>query len=103
MSKHLPLSGFKWYVGDLSVSYVHKMLNEMSSESSTGMFLEVDVLYPHTLHDAHKDLPYLAEKGIPVGSKIPKLLTTLNSKTNYIVHYIALKQALNAGLILEKV
>lgn len=91
MSKHLPINGFKWYNGDLNVSNIYKILDKMPSESSTGMFLKVDVSYPQTLHDAHRDLPYLAEKGIPVGSKIPKLMVTLNPKTNYIVHYITLK------------
>lgn len=62
MSKHLPINGFKWYNGDLNVSNIYKTLDKMTSESSTGMFLQVDMSYFHTLHDAHSDLLYLAEK-----------------------------------------
>ncbi|XP_050540737.1 uncharacterized protein LOC126905250 [Daktulosphaira vitifoliae] len=51
----------------------------------------------------HNDLPYLPDKKIPSGSKFPKLLATLENKKKYIVHYKSLKQALQAGLVLEKV
>jgi len=103
MSKFLPENSFQWYSGDLSVQNITNMLRTFSNESPNGMFLEVDVLYPLNLHDLHNDLPYLPERSIPPGSKIPKLLTTLQSKTNYIVHHTTLIQALNAGLILNKV
>jgi len=79
------------------------MLSTFCDESTSGMFLEVDVLYPSNLHDLQNDLPYLTDRSIPPGSKIPKHLTTLQSKKNYIVHHSTLKQALNAGLILNKV
>jgi hypothetical protein len=45
----------------------------------------------------------LAEKQVSPGSTYPKLLTTLNNKTKYVVHYRALKQALNNELILTKI
>lgn len=79
------------------------MLNKMTNDSSMGMFLEVDISYPDSLHDAHRDFPYLPEQGISPGSKIPKLLVTVQYKSQYIVHYRVLKQALKAGLILKKV
>lgn len=103
MSENLPLNGFEWYNNDLSVPHVLEILNKMSNDSRTGMFLEVDVSYPDYLHDEHRDLPYLPERGIPPGGKISKLLATVKSKTHYIVHYRVLKQAVKAGLILEKV
>lgn len=103
MSRYLPENGFRWYSGDHSVSHISNLLESLSHESSTGMFLEVDLLYPKELHDAHNDLPYLAERSVPEGSKISKLMTTLQPKNNYIVHYLALKQAMEAGLILNKV
>lgn len=65
--------------------------------------LEIDVSYPATLHDTHNDLPYLSERIIPDGSKIKKLMATFNTKRNYVVHYTALKQALETGLKLEKI
>ncbi|XP_008188430.1 uncharacterized protein LOC103310830 [Acyrthosiphon pisum] len=65
--------------------------------------MEVDVSHPCSLHDDYNDLPYLPERIVPRGSKIKKLVANLDSKKNYVVHYLALKQALKAGLILEKV
>ncbi|KAE9521986.1 hypothetical protein AGLY_017619 [Aphis glycines] len=64
---------------------------------------EVNIAYLKSLHDDHNDLPYLPERIIPTCSKIKKLVANLKPKKNYVVHYMALKQALKAGLILEKV
>ncbi|XP_025407529.1 uncharacterized protein LOC112681491 [Sipha flava] len=75
----------------------------MNETSEVGWALEVDVTYPQSLHDDYNDLPYLPERIIPPGSKIKKLVANLHSKRNYVIHYMALKQALKAGLILEKV
>jgi hypothetical protein len=56
-----------------------------------GYILEVDLEYPETLHDSHKDLPFCAEHMAPPGSKNSKLMTTLHDKTRYVLHYRALK------------
>lgn len=82
MSRFLPENGFQWYDDDLSVENITSMLSTVSNDSPDGMILEVDISYPPDLHDTHNDLSYLAEKRIPPDSKIPKLLTTLQSKKN---------------------
>ncbi|CAH1730980.1 unnamed protein product [Aphis gossypii] len=103
MSQYMPKDGFSWYGGDLSVKNILKLLENSNETSDIGFSLEVDIAYPKSLHDDHNDLPYLPERIIPTGSKIKKLVANLKPKKNYVVHYIALKQALKAGLILEKV
>ncbi|KAL4147912.1 hypothetical protein QTP88_002239 [Uroleucon formosanum] len=103
MSRAMPKDGFGWYNDDLSVENILNLLDEMNETSEVGWSLEVDVEYPQSLHDDHNDLPYLAERITPPGSKIKKLVANLQYKNNYIVHYMALKQALKAGLILKKV
>jgi len=103
MSRAMPKDGFGWYNDDLSVHNILNLLDGMHETSEVGWTLEVDVAYPQSLHDDHNDLPYLAERITPPGSKIKKLVANLESKKNYVVHYMALKQALKAGLILEKV
>lgn len=100
MSDYLPIRNFKWLT-PLEISTFN--VNEISSDSSTGCILEVDLKYPEHLHDGHKDLPYLPENLIPPGCKQNRLLTTLYDKKNYILHYKNLQQCLKAGLVLTKI
>lgn len=97
MSQFMPKDGFSWYEGDLSVKNILKLLENSNETSDIGFSLEVDIAYPKSLHDDHNDLPYLPERIIPTGSKIKKLVANLQPKKNYVVHYMALKQALKAG------
>ena len=103
MSKFMPKDGFSWYEGNLDVENILKLLEGSNETSEIGFALEVDILYPQSLHDEHNELPYLPERMVPPGSKVKKLIANLQHKKNYVIHYMALKQALKAGLILEKV
>ena len=49
----------------------------------------------------HKDLPFLPER-MKI-NKSTKLICNVQDKKNYVVHIVALKQALNHGLKLTKV
>ena len=68
-----------------------------------GYILEVDLEYPSTLHDYHNDLPFCAENKKIENMKQRKLITDLNDKKNYIIHYRNLQQCLQHGLILKKI
>lgn len=57
--------------------------------------------YDEKLQNSHRDLLFLAQH-IKVQNCI-KLMTTLYDKKNYVLHFRSLKQALKAGLKLEKV
>ncbi|KAE9530547.1 hypothetical protein AGLY_011009 [Aphis glycines] len=59
-------------------------LNDLNDISPIGQIYEVDITYPKELHDPH-DLPFLPQNSIPAGSKVKKLMATLQSKKNYIV------------------
>jgi hypothetical protein len=78
-------------------------LETMSENDSFGRIYEVDISYPVRLHDEHNDLPFLPHASIPRGSNVRKLMATLETKKNYIVHYVNLIQAIQHGLIVEKV
>ena len=60
----------------------------------------VDVDYPKYLHKLHSDLPFLPER--KKINNVEKLVCTLENKRNYVVRIVALKQALNHGLIFKK-
>lgn len=89
--------GFRWVDATLDGLF------ELDEKASIGRMYEVDISYPRDLHDAHNDLPFLPENSIPPGSKIRKLMATFSKKERYVVHYQNLKQAINNGLIVEKV
>ncbi|GFV33137.1 uncharacterized protein TNCV_2967331 [Trichonephila clavipes] len=93
MSKYLPLKDFVWSDNDLTEQDI---LN-LSDESDVGYILEVDLEYPSDLHDKHSDFPLAPENKPPPNCKEPRLLTTLEPKTKYILHYSNLKLYLKLG------
>ena len=78
-----------------------EFIKSYNQESDEGYFLEVDVQCPEKSNELHNDLPFLPEK-VKLG-KIEKLVTNLHDKTEYVIHMTNLKQALNHGLVLNKV
>ncbi|XP_051172353.1 uncharacterized protein LOC127288757 [Leptopilina boulardi] len=98
MAQALPIGGFKWIANpDETFNF------NVPDDSSVGYMLEVDLEYPESLHDSHKDIPFCAVNAKPPMSKQEKLLTTLLPKEKYVMHYRALKQALGNGLKLVKI
>ena len=97
MSQYMPYGNFKWVEPTL------RGIEDLDETSAIGRMYEVDIEYPHHLHEKHNELPFLPENKIPPGSKIPKLMATLDAKYNYIVHHVNLKQAMENGLVVKKV
>ena len=99
MCKKLPVSDFKW-VDDLSI-FTEDFIKNYDENSNKGYIFEVDIEYPINIHMQHSDLPFLPERmKINKGSK---LVCNVRDKENYVIHILALKQALNHGLKLAKV
>ena len=61
----------------------------------------MDVEYPKTLFNSHKDLPFLLER--KKIKKVEKLICSIEDKEKCVVHIKALKQVLNYDLKLKKV
>ncbi|CAH1101722.1 unnamed protein product [Psylliodes chrysocephalus] len=102
MSQPLPTGEFVW----LSAEEINQLdIMSVDDLGDYGYVLEVDVTYPHHLHDKHADLPFLVENIIPPNSKteIPKLVPNLNHKDKYVLHYRNFKQAINNGLIVTQI
>ena len=74
-----------------------EIIKNWSFKSETGYFLEVDVKYPSYLEDPHSPLPFMVE------NVNGKLIPMLRDKLNYRCHIIILKQALENGLVLNKI
>ena len=94
MRKELPVGNFKW----LDENDISKFNDE---NSNVGYIFEVDVEYPKHICMSNKDLPFLPEK--MKLNKSTKPVCNVQDKNNYVVHIVALKQALNHGLKLTKV
>ena len=97
MSQYLPFEGFKFVENPENLD-----IHNISDESDIGYIFEVDLDYPDSLHDDHKDLPFCPQHMKPPGSRQVKLMTTLHHKKNYVIHYRALKQALKNGLQIKE-
>ena len=97
MSQKLPVNNFDWI--DTS-QFNEDFIKDCNEESDEGYFLQVDVQYLEKLHDLHNDLPFLPER-MKI-EKVEKLVANLHDKTEFVIHIINLKQALNHGLVLKK-
>ena len=98
MSQKFSLNNFKW---EKKTKYNEKFIKSFDEDSNRGYILEVDLEYPKSLHDFHSDLAFLPER-MRI-HKCNKLVCNLFDKNKCIVHIIALKDALNHGLVLKKV
>ncbi|KAE9543664.1 hypothetical protein AGLY_002060 [Aphis glycines] len=78
-------------------------LDDLNDTSPIGRVYEVDVAYPKSLHYQYNDLPFLPQNSVPSGSKVRKLMVTFERKTNYVIHYRNLQQAIKNGLIVNRV
>ena len=74
--------------------------NELEDWKHLSYFLEVDLEYPEDLHELHNDYP-LAPERTKIGN-VEKLISNLNNKTNYVVHYVNLKLYESLGLKITK-
>ena len=98
MSQPSPTGGFRWIKCN---GNRNRLVEEMASKKDLGYWLEVDMSYPKKLHDLHNDLPFMCTKMNING--VEKLIPNLYYKRKYIVHTRALKQALDHGLVLERI
>ena len=99
ISQKLPVNNFEW-IKDTS-QFHENFIKDNTEESDKGYLLAVDVQYLENLQELYNDLPFLPEK-MKIG-KVEKLVANLRDKTEYVIHIINLKQALNHGLVLKKV
>ena len=95
MSQPLPTRGFRW--ADIHPDEISKLAHL----KDRGYLLEVDIAYPRELHDHHNELPFMC--GRMVINAVEKLVPNLYYKKRYVIHIRALAQALDHGLVLEKI
>ena len=98
MSQPLSTGGFRWVKCD---GNPNRLFEKFAAKKDLGYLLEVDVSYPKNLHDLHNNLPFMCTKMRING--VEKLIPNLYYKRKYIVHIRALKQALDNGLVLERI
>ena len=100
MSQPLPTGGFHWVHLDKSKGFKY-IVDELAKRKDHGYLLEVDVAYPKESHDYHNNLPFMSGKMKING--VDKLVPNLYYKRKYVVHIKALKQAIDHGLVLERI
>ena len=80
ISQKLTLNGFKW-VENLS-RFNEIFIKNYNENSDIRYFFEVDVDYPKTLFDLHKDLSFLPER--KKVKKKEKLICNIQDKKNML-------------------
>ncbi|CAG2255218.1 unnamed protein product [Mytilus edulis] len=111
MSQPLPTGLMCWLDEDETKSF---NLQNISPDADKGYMLEVDLEYPHDLHDLHNSYPlapssyskFLYRDLYGEHRKRPnttKLIPTLENKKNYITHYRNLQLYTNLGMKITKV
>ncbi|XP_050528230.1 uncharacterized protein LOC126898333 [Daktulosphaira vitifoliae] len=99
MMEPIPFVYFEW-----STATLEEVLNT-PDDGDYGYLVEIDAHYPRELHDLLNDLPFFPvnERSPLSSSKHGKLMTTLQPKRDYIVHYHAIKLAVkHHGVIVNK-
>ena len=79
----------------------NSFIKNYDEKSDIGYLFYANITYSKELCELHKDLPFLPDR-MKV-NKVNKLVAGVYDKINYLIHIYALKQALNHGLILNKV
>jgi hypothetical protein len=126
LSDRLPIGFFRFLSEEEIKSFDVRKIPE---DGSKGYILEVDLEYPENLHDSHNDYPLAPERKfipneklspyaqrvlkklhgkqaddpIPPRAKVEKLLTTLEDKEKYVLHYKNLQLYLRLGMKLKKI
>ena len=99
-------------------------INNFSSFNNRGMFLEVDLEYPKSIHKYHEDFPMAPERysvtynelsplnqslhrkikgcSSPKNYSEEKLIQTFHKRTKYVVHIKCLIFYLSYGLVFKK-
>ena len=118
MSQHLPYEGFKWVK---NIDKIKQKLMNIKSNSSTKYILEVDLEYPHELHDIHNDYSLAPDKitipkewlsdyclktanahNVTTGT-VKKLVPNLMNKNDYVIHYRNWEQCLELEMKIKKI
>ncbi|XP_042150101.1 uncharacterized protein LOC121838100 [Ixodes scapularis] len=119
MREALPVSDFEWMTKD-EIACLN--IGDVSDDAPTGDILEVDLRYPHHLHETHSDFPLAPVKQsvpynwlsdyqkslidkfeMPKEESTTKLLLTLHDKKKYVLHYRILKPYIQLGLEVIKI
>ena len=95
MSQPLRTGGFKWV--DVNPADIRKL----ARRKNKGYLSEGDASYPKELYNLHNALPFMCKK-LEI-NKVEKLVPNLHDKKNYVIHIRVLDQALEHGLVIEKV
>jgi hypothetical protein len=97
MCQKLPISNFEMICipPKFQEQWIDKILKH-DSDSKYGYILEVDLVYPDSLHDYHNDYPLAPEK-LTI-DKQTKLIPNLFNKKKYVCHYRNLHFYVRHGL-----
>ena len=114
MSQPLPTGDFRFLTED----EIDKLdILNVPDEHPTGYILEVDLEYPHCIHELHNDYPLPPEKVLITKEMLSsyaqsfpghhilaeKLVPNLNDKTKYVTHYVNLKLYARLGMRLKHI
>ena len=114
MSQPLPTGNFRF----LTENEIENLdILSVPDDHPTGYILEVDLEYPHDIHELHNDYPLAPEKVLITKEMLSpyiqsfsdrhvlseKLVPNLKDKTKYVTHYVNLKLYTRLGMRLKRI
>lgn len=121
MLRKLPVRNFKWVRRANLSKYTAAYILSKTDDDDEGFTARVRLKYPKELHDLHNSYPLAPETMIVTKDMVSpyttelhgickqkmvdsqKLVPNLHDKDNYVIHYSALRQCLEMGMVLEEV
>lgn len=99
----MPVDNYEWIREEKTLENILNNIQDLTRDSEIGFYFFCKIKYPKEIHDKTNNYPILCENAHFIESKTNKLISTLLDKDFYCGHYLLIQNAIQHGLIVEKI